>query len=78
MMKESITRRNDLLASNLIAFDEAARTYRTVSDQKAFHNVLTGDQEQSLIKHLSDSQGAKIKNALSKALEEKSKKGGKR
>ena len=68
----------DLLSSNFITFDEAARTYRTVSDQKAFHNVLTGDQEQSLIKYLSDSQGQKTKTALTRLLEEKAKKGGKR
>ena len=68
----------DLLANSLITFDDAARTYRTTSDQKPFHNVLTGDQEQSLIKYLSDSQGQKTKTALTRLLEEKNSKKGKR
>lgn len=68
----------DLTTAGVIAFDEAGRAYKTVSDQKPFHNVLTGNQETSLIKYLSDSQGQKTKTALSKLLEEKAKKGGKR
>lgn len=68
----------DLSTAGIIAFDDAARAFRTVSDQKAFHNALTGDPEQSLVKYLSDSQGQKTKVALARLLEEKNKKGAKR
>ena len=64
----------DLSAANVSAFDEAARAYKTVGDQKPFHNVLTGNQETSLIKYLSDSQGLRTKVALARLLEEKTKK----
>lgn len=69
----------DLTTAGIIAFDSPERAYRTVGDQKIILSVQTGDFENALIKHLSDSQGQTLKRQLVRLqTEANSKKGGRK
>jgi hypothetical protein len=68
----------DLTTSCVIEFDAAERKYLTTLDRKAILNVPTGNFEQALIKHLSDTQGQNLKRTLGRLLEEANKKKGKK
>lgn len=61
----------ELLAADVIAFDGAARHYLTTHDRKSILDVPQGDFEKALVKHLSDTQGQKLRVSLVRRLTDK-------
>lgn len=68
----------ELTGAGVIEFDSNERHYLTAADRKPIHTVHSGNFEQSLIKHLSDTQGQALKRALTRELAEKTAKKGKK
>lgn len=68
----------DLGAAGVIEFDAAGRYFLTAHDRKNILDVAVGDAEATLVKYLAGTQGQRLKTALSRMLDEKASKKGKK